>query len=481
MPESYVLVLDAGSSSPRCVLFRREGSIAASRSATWAMRSGSEDSTLAFEFDTNVVWKDFCRMAMGCLHDAGAAPGQVAAVTATGQRQSVVFLDVDRREVYAGPNTDLRAVFEGADIDERMRDRVYRATGHTPSMLLAPAKLAWFRNQAPDAYDRIATVFSLADWLVWRLTGVAASELTLAGEAGLLDIDRRDWCAGLLQDLDLGGIGRPPLVEPTTVVGEVTSAAADETGVLAGTPVVAAGADTQCGLLGMGATQPVVSPQAKTWAGCFNLAGRWVLESTGGDAGNSYRWLADTMFGGGEDAFRTMDQLASETPAGSDGGAGRAGSPAYGHEQPRLEARRLPVPGTRCLRRHWQGPFRQGRPGERRVYSASQPGAGRGAGRNASDQRSNRRRLRPQPALSGYPGERDRSRARGLPYPKRQRHRGIPVRSHGPGDYSTLLEASHSARAGLVAVEPDPVTSSEYQSYYESWLAASGQLAGVPL
>ena len=256
MPESYVLVLDAGTSALRSVLFRRDGSVAASRSVSWPVRAQPEGPTLAQEFNADLVWENVCGTAAACLRDVGVTHGQLAAVTATSQRQSVVFLDRNGGVLYAGPNTDLRAVFEGAAIDDRMRDRVYNATGHIPSMLLAPAKLTWFRDQRRDAYDRIATVFSLADWLVWKLSGVAAAERTLACEAGLLDLRRRDWCTDLLDELGHRVAGLPPLVEPGTAVGKLTRAASGDTGILDGTTVVAAGADTQCGLLGMSVAEP---------------------------------------------------------------------------------------------------------------------------------------------------------------------------------------------------------------------------------
>jgi sugar (pentulose or hexulose) kinase len=65
--------------------------------------------------------------------------------------------------------------------------------------------------------------------------------------------------------------------------------------------------------------QPLFSPEMRTWVGCFPIAGRWVLESNAGDAGNSYKWLADTLWAGNEEAFSEMDGLAGIAPAGADG------------------------------------------------------------------------------------------------------------------------------------------------------------------
>ena len=168
-------------------------------------------------------------------------------------------------------------------------------------MMMATAKLMWYRSNQPDAYARISRVLSLADWTALALGGDAAAEATLACEAGLLDLRSRDWCDSLLSDL---GLLKPgvPLVESGTVTGKITSEAAEATGLPRGTPVVAAGADTQCGLLGLGSARagqvgivagwsvpvqmvtggPVLSPERKTWSGCFLDSSAWVLESSAG-------------------------------------------------------------------------------------------------------------------------------------------------------------------------------------------------------
>ena len=67
----------------------------------------------------------------------GRCPANIDAVAVTSQRQAVAFIDGDGGTVYVGPNTDLRAVFEGAAIDDQIGEVVYETTGHLPSMLFA--------------------------------------------------------------------------------------------------------------------------------------------------------------------------------------------------------------------------------------------------------------------------------------------------------------------------------------------------------
>ena len=104
-------------------------------------------------------------------------------------------------------------------------------------------------------------------------------------------------------------------------------------------PVVVSGADTQCGLLGLGVTHagevgvvagwsipllmvtavPVFDEKRRIWTGRHVDERLWSLESTCGDAGNSYRWLADTMWAGEVNPFESMDSAAGDVPAGSEG------------------------------------------------------------------------------------------------------------------------------------------------------------------
>ena len=339
MADRHIAVIDAGSSRARCFVLDQNADVVSSRSAEWRYARVEDASPYATEFDPDWLWRTICGLLSSALADSRVPPRSVAAVTPTSQRQAVVFLDRGGRELYAGPNLDLRAVFEGGAIDEEMRDRVYATTGHTPSFFFAPAKMRWFQSHRPEVFDRVASVVTLADWLVWKLSGQLAGERSLAGEAGLLDLPGRHWCGDLLADLGLPDNDHVPLVEPGTLAGTVTADAAGATGLPEGTPVAVASPDTQCGLLGMGvaaadevgvvagwsapvmmATDRPVLPEAmQTWAGCHVVPGLWTLESTSGDAGNAYRWLGDTLWGGGEDAYKTMDAEAARVPVGSDG------------------------------------------------------------------------------------------------------------------------------------------------------------------
>ena len=243
--------------------------------------------------------------------------GSVAAVGVTSQRQGIGALDADGKELFLGPNMDLRALFEGFAIDEDHADMVYRLTGHLPSFMLAPAKLRWRKLYEPESYERIAAVVTVGDWVGYRLTGELAMQETLASEAGLLDISSGTLAASLLETLGLRTDCFPPITTTGGVLGRLTSAVAEQLGLSPGVPVVVAGPDTQCGLLAMGVASPgdtgVVAgwsvtaqsvtgaPQPdearRSWVGRHVVPGSWVAEANAGDGGNAYHWLLELLVG----------------------------------------------------------------------------------------------------------------------------------------------------------------------------------------
>ena len=340
MAEGAILVMDAGTSAPRCVVFDRAGRVLGSSSGAWRYAEAPDAPALAREFHLPTLWHELCALVRSSLRESLCPPSSIEAVAVTGQRQAVVFLDEAGDEIYAGPNLDLRAVFEGAQLDAE------DDTGRLPSMLFTHAKLRWFREHRPEAYARIARVLTLPDWIAWKLTGELAADPSLAAEAGLLDVVTGGWRS---QPFDEASID-PDAVRLLALgefAGAVRADAAKETGLAGGVPVCVAGPDTQCGLLGMGVAEagevgivagwsvplqmvteaPSAVPGSGAWSGLFLEDGKGVLECNAGDLGNQQRWLAEVLFGDAEEGLEAMNALAAEAPQGAHGATALFGHP----------------------------------------------------------------------------------------------------------------------------------------------------------
>jgi autoinducer 2 (AI-2) kinase len=346
LTEPYLLAFDAGTSAGRCALFDREGRLVARSYHPWGYTSPPELAPMGKEFDPAAFWDLLAGAARDCLRQAGISAERVAAVSATSQREGMVFLDRAGAAIYAGPNIDLRGLFGGLAIDEAHGAEVFATTGHLPSLLFGPARLAWFRDNAPEAYAAIALVLPIDAWVVHRLCGEAAVSPASANECGLVALETRTYATDLLETLDLRTDFLPPLAETGTLAGRLTEAVAAATGLRPGTPVAVGGPDTQCGLLGMSLTDPgalgivagstmplqqtVGAPlrheSAALWTGCHVIPDGWVVESGAGDAGHGYAWLAALLSGAllrgapaPESAYGELEAAAAAVPPGGEG------------------------------------------------------------------------------------------------------------------------------------------------------------------
>lgn len=337
MSSGFVLAIDAGSSSIRCHLVSPDGEVTRSVSRPWVYMDDPDDGPLVRSFDLEASWQSLCAAIDECTGDGVYRP---LTVSITSQRQSLVFLDSEDRLLHAGPNTDTRAVFQGAALDARHGQLLYDTTGHRPAFMMAAGKLAWLRDTRPSAYAELAHIVTLADWFAYRLTGIRGCELTMAAASGLLDIRTRSWAPHMFEEL---GLTHPesPLGEATEIRGTVS---AKDVSYIEGIPVVVAGADTQCGLIGAGVVEawqvgiiagwsapvqmlvpePFQSPVMKTWTGLFQIPGLWAMESSAGDIGNVWRWLVETLTGIERD-YDEVDRLACAVLAGSAGVTGHFG------------------------------------------------------------------------------------------------------------------------------------------------------------
>lgn len=133
---------------------------------------------------------------------------------------------------------------------------LFRVTGQAPRHVYSLYKLLWLREHEPDAFAALHRWLCISDYVAWRLTGVAATDFSLASRTMLLDQRKRQWSAEMLDYAEIRPEQLPELAQAGTEIGRVTAGAADQTHVAAGTPVVIGGHDHLCGSLAAGAVSP---------------------------------------------------------------------------------------------------------------------------------------------------------------------------------------------------------------------------------
>jgi autoinducer 2 (AI-2) kinase len=342
MTGRYLLAIDAGTGSCRALLFTEAGRQMGAAQREWAHREppgapGGQD------FDVDAGWRAIGACVRDALRVAGAAGGDVAAVSATSMREGVVLYDRAGREIWACPNVDSRSAVEARElIREGAAEKIFAEAGDWVS-ITTPARLRWLARHRPGILGAVGSLGMLSDWIVYRLSGAHVTEPSCGSSSGMFTLSQRRWSQSIPELCGLPPDVLPPVADPGTVVGEVTAAAAGQTGLRAGTPVVAGGADTQLGLLGAGVGKaeytviagtfwqntvllgkPLVDPEARLRTLCHVVPGEWMLEGIGFYCGMSMRWFRDAFCDGevalararGVDPYVVMEEAAAKAPPG---------------------------------------------------------------------------------------------------------------------------------------------------------------------
>ena len=145
-------------------------------------------------------------------------------------------------------------------------ERTFSIGGNTLWRFSTALRLLWMAEHEPEILKRTYKWLLIEDFLNYMLCGKAATDYTMASCTLLFDQRKLDWSEEMLA---LSGIDRRLLCDahPSgTFLGEVTPAAAEATGLPAGTPVVLGGHDYLCGALPVGAFKPgVILDVSGTW------------------------------------------------------------------------------------------------------------------------------------------------------------------------------------------------------------------------
>lgn len=343
-PGARVLGIDIGTTGTKCTIYDLSGGPVASAYREYPMVHPRESWA---EEDPETWWTAVVETIRECFRSGAIAPSAVAAI---GVSCTNSFIPVDR----AGTplyNAILQLDQRAADEVEWIRanigaDRVFRVTGNRIARgTFSLPTVRWFLNHRPDIIDAAHKFLVPSGFIIQRLTGEFSINTSRMGFTLLSDIRTGSWDAALAE---AAGVPFDLLPEPyraTEIVGGVTRAVADLTGLARGTPVVAGAMDTVAAAVGAGAISAGDTFLAIGTCGrsCFStdspvfddrlmncrhaVEGQWLGVQATNAAGASLRWFRD-VFGEALSArahkerrsvFQVMDDLAEGAPAGSGG------------------------------------------------------------------------------------------------------------------------------------------------------------------
>lgn len=343
MSGKYIATIDCGSSNVRCILFDMETGRQVGVSAKdWYVPQNSQIPG-AYNFDAKKNWGLVCECMKSVVR--GIDPNEIMAVTTCGFRHGIFCLDERGEVVYGCFNMDSR--IDGTYIEEHnLAHRIFDITGDWPTLHALP-RLLWIKRHDPEAFQRIKTFVPVAGWITYQLCGELAIEPGDASCTLLFDLKKRVWSKELCAACQIPESILPRVVDAGTVLGQLGDRVAQEMNLSPKTPVVTGVADTQAGLLGVGASgtnnsaivggtywldchitdTPVIDPLYRTRTSCHCEPNRWMFEGVGFYVGLTVRWFRDA-FGAQEkeiakqyglNPYALLDSLTVGVPAGSYG------------------------------------------------------------------------------------------------------------------------------------------------------------------
>jgi xylulokinase len=136
------------------------------------------------------------------------------------------------------------------------KDRLFNVTGLSLQPIFGLCKLLWLKENEPDAFQRTTKWLNIADYIAYRLSGVPATDYSLASRTLAFDLHQLRWNEALLREVDIPPDLFAPLRPSGTRLGPVRPEAAAATGLSTSTWVAAGGHDHVCGALALDVTEP---------------------------------------------------------------------------------------------------------------------------------------------------------------------------------------------------------------------------------
>ncbi len=250
----YLLAHDLGTTGNKASLFDEAGGLIASHLAAYPAAYPQAGWA---EQDPIDWWQALGLATHALLAQANIAPGEIAAVTFSGQMMGIVPIDAHGIPLRSAIIwADQRAVDEANFIADRCgADVVYQRTGHRISPAYLAAKILWVKNHQPDCYHATHRFLCAKDYIAFKLTGHAVTDYSDASGSNFFDLASRRWSTDLIEAIGLDVDKLPEVHASTDIIGEVTRAASEETGLKIGTPVIIGGGDGACAGVGAGVVQ----------------------------------------------------------------------------------------------------------------------------------------------------------------------------------------------------------------------------------
>lgn len=203
--DKYIMALDQGTTSSRCIIFDKQGNILSKANKEYEQiypKAGW------VEHNAMEIWSSQLAVATEAMAKIGAGASDIAAIGITNQRETTIVWDRDTgRPIYNAICWQCRRTADMVQkiIDDGLSDTIREKTGLVPDAYFSATKLAWILDNIEGARERANAgelLFGTVDtWLMWNLSKgkIFATDYTNASRTMLFNIHDKCWDDELLE------------------------------------------------------------------------------------------------------------------------------------------------------------------------------------------------------------------------------------------------------------------------------------------
>lgn len=253
LKECYLLGIDLGTTNVKGNIMNGEGKLIATASRSLGKIFPGQN---MIEQDPERWWNSTISILKYMTALAGEeVVSKIKGISISSQCPTFLPLDengvpVHNAIIYA----DGRSVAETEEITDKIGfDKFVNIVGGQPSVAFLPGKFLWFKRNLPEEFERTVTIMQANSYLNYKLTGELTIDIDTASRTQLMNLSTLQWAkeVGDAIGVDLDAL-MPPVKKCTDIIGTVTRAAAEQTGLAEGTPVVAGCSDAMASMYAIG-------------------------------------------------------------------------------------------------------------------------------------------------------------------------------------------------------------------------------------
>lgn len=241
-----ILVIDVGTSSMRGIVFADNGSQLESYQVKYDVKLLENG---YIEQDP----QDFRKALIEII--STLSPYDIDAIALTSQRSSVIPVDEKGKPLCDAIMWQDRRTVECCHELEKQNELIFSRCGSRVNPVFSGSKMKWLKENQREIYDAASKLLVIPDYLVYIMSGKFVSDQTYGSRSLLMNLKSGTWDH---DQLALFGIDEEKLCElhlAGSIIAKVSEEFANLTGIKSGLPIISAGGDQQCGMIGQGAVK----------------------------------------------------------------------------------------------------------------------------------------------------------------------------------------------------------------------------------